>query len=213
MKMSTVYRVFLIDDHPMLRRGLRQLLGLEDDFEVIGEASHGIEALNLCPVLQPDLIMLDDNMPCLSGIETLRRLRQSGYGGKVLIYSVSDADDCVRSALRHGANGYLLKDTEPLELLTQIRSAMRGKTVVSTPLDTTLNSLPAVAELPLAMDLTAREQEVLQLIADGNSNKMIGYHLGITEGTVKVHVKNVLQKLGLRSRVEAAIWVMNHIRK
>ncbi|MDO8698686.1 MAG: two-component system response regulator NarL [Pseudomonas sp.] len=204
------FRLMLVDDHPMMRRGIRQLLELEDDFLIVGEANNGEEALALLETLQPQLILLDNNMPLLNGIETLKRLRQIGYSGKVLLFTVSDAEKDVRDALRFGADGYLLKDMEPEKLIQQVRQALLGELVISPGLTRVLAQALREPQAANQIELTEREQQVLRMIAGGNSNKMIGRKLGITEGTVKVHVKNLLHKLGLRSRVEAAVWAMSH---
>ncbi len=204
------FRLMLVDDHPMMRRGIRQLLELEDDFLIVGEANNGEEALTLLDELQPQLILLDNNMPQLNGIETLKRLRQLGYSGKVLLFTVSDAEKDVREALRYGADGYLLKDMEPEKLIQQVREALHGELVISPGLTRVLAQALREPQAANQVELTEREQQVLRMIAGGNSNKMIGRKLGITEGTVKVHVKNLLHKLGLRSRVEAAVWAMSH---
>lgn len=205
--------ILLVDDHPLMRRGLRQLLATSHDLEVVGEAPNGEHALTLQRELGPDLILLDHHLPGLSGIETLMRLRRGGYGGKVLLYTVSDADEDVRAAMLHGADGYLLKDMEPEDLLRQIRAALGGSVVVSERLARRLDDSLRHDPLRASGDLTAREIEVLRMLVAGNSNKMIGVHLGITEGTVKVHVKNLFQKLGLRSRVEAVVWAMEKLRQ
>ncbi|MCE0460541.1 MULTISPECIES: two-component system response regulator NarL [Pseudomonas] len=206
------HTLLLVDDHPMMRRGIRQMLELEDDLQIVGEASHGEEALTLVEPLKPDLVLLDNNMPQLNGIETLRRLRAMNYTGKVLLFTVSDAEDDIRDALRLDANGYLLKDMEPELLIQYIRDALHGALVISPGLTRVmaqaLRSPPRQADV----ELTERERQVLRAIASGFSNKVIGHKLGITEGTVKVHVKNLLHKLGLRSRVEAAVWAMEHLR-
>ncbi|MGX1175215.1 two-component system response regulator NarL [Pseudomonas sp. R151218B TE3479] len=206
------HTLLLVDDHPMMRRGIRQMLELEDDLQIVGEASHGEEALTLIEPLQPNLVLLDNNMPQMNGIETLRRLRAMHYTGKVLLFTVSDAEDDIRDALRLDANGYLLKDMEPELLIQYIRDALNGALVISPGLTRVmaqaLRSPPRQADV----ELTERERQVLKTIAGGYSNKVIGHKLGITEGTVKVHVKNLLHKLGLRSRVEAAVWAMEHLR-
>ncbi|MBV4551790.1 two-component system response regulator NarL [Pseudomonas sp. SWRI102] len=206
------HTLLLVDDHPMMRRGIRQMLELEDDLQIVGEASHGEEALALIEPLKPDLVLLDNNMPQMNGIETLRRLRAMNYTGKVLLFTVSDAEDDIRDALRLDANGYLLKDMEPELLIQYIRDALGGALVISPGLTRVmaqaLRSPPRQADV----ELTERERQVLRTIASGYSNKVIGHKLGITEGTVKVHVKNLLHKLGLRSRVEAAVWAMEHLR-
>ncbi|OLF53457.1 two-component system response regulator NarL [Pseudomonas chlororaphis] len=212
MNPSPSYRILLVDDHPMMRRGIRQMLELEDDLQIVGEAGHGEEALALIEPLRPDLVLLDNNMPQLNGIETLRRLRAMGYAGKVLLFTVSDAEDDIRDALRLDADGYLLKDMEPELLIQYLRDALNGALVISPGLTRVmaqaLRSPPRQADV----ELTERERQVLKTIAGGYSNKVIGHKLGITEGTVKVHVKNLLHKLGLRSRVEAAVWAMEHLR-
>ncbi len=208
---STRARILLVDDHPMMRRGIRQLLELEDDFLIVGEANNGEEALSLIDSLQPQLILLDNNMPQMNGVETLKRLRQVGYSGKVLLFTVSDAERDVRDALRFGADGYLLKDMEPEKLIQQGREALLGELVISPTLTRVLAQALREPQGAPQVELTERERQVLKMIAGGNSNKMIGRKLGITEGTVKVHVKNLLHKLGLRSRVEAAVWAMEHV--
>ncbi|APC18760.1 two-component system response regulator NarL [Pseudomonas frederiksbergensis] len=212
MNPSLQHTILLVDDHPMMRHGIRQMLELEDDFEIVGEAGNGEEALGLIEPLQPDLVLLDNNMPQMNGIETLRRLRAMHYTGKVLLFTVSDAEDDIRDALRLDADGYLLKDMEPELLIQYIRDALNGALVISPGLTQVMaQALRAPARQPV-VELTERERQVLKTIASGFSNKVIGHKLGITEGTVKVHVKNLLHKLGLRSRVEAAVWAMEHLR-
>lgn len=212
MNTTAAHTLLLVDDHPMMRRGLRQLLELEDDLQVIGEANNGIEALEMVRELRPELILLDNNMPELNGVQTLKRLRKQNFPGKVLLFTVSDDEDDVRDAMRLGADGYLLKDMEPEILIQQIRLALQGALVISPALTRVLAQ--ALRNPPSAsqLDLTDRERQVLKMIAAGSSNKVIGNKLGITEGTVKVHVKNLLHKLGLRSRVEAAVWALEHLR-
>lgn len=212
MNVSPRPTLLLVDDHPMMRRGLRQLIEVAGDLEVAGEAAGGEQALALVASLQPDLVLLDQQMPGLSGIEILMRLRRNGFAGKVLLYTVSDANEDVRAAMLHGADGYLLKDMEPEDLLQQMRAALKGEVVISPRLAQQLDSQLREDPLRAAGDLTTREIEVLRMLVAGNSNKMIGVHLGITEGTVKVHVKNLFQKLGLRSRVEAVVWAMEKLR-
>lgn len=212
MSSTEQHTILLVDDHPLMRRGMRQLLELQEDFRVIGEASHGEEALQCVPELQPDLILLDNNMPQLNGIETLKRLRQNGFRGVVLLFTVSDAEDEVRDAMRNGADGYLLKDMDPDQLIVQIREALNGEIVVSPSLTRVLAQALRAPSATAHFELTDRERQVLKSIASGNSNKVIAQKLGITEGTVKVHVKNLLHKLGLRSRVEAAVWALEHLK-
>ncbi|SEQ65763.1 MULTISPECIES: two-component system response regulator NarL [Pseudomonas] len=212
MTSSTAYRLLLVDDHPMMRRGLKQLLGMEDALSVIGEASDGLDALEQVALLTPDLVLLDNNMPRLNGVETLKRLRELGYNGKILLFTVSDDEQDVRDALRLGADGYLLKDMEPEVLIQQVLEALTGSLVVSPALTRVLAQALRTPSPASQVELTERERQVLKMIATGISNKVIGSKLGITEGTVKVHVKNLLHKLGFRSRVEAAVWALDHLR-
>jgi two-component system nitrate/nitrite response regulator NarL len=206
------HTLLLADDHPMMRRGIRQLIELESDLVVVGEANNGEEACDEVMRLVPDLVLLDNNMPQLNGVETLKRLRELGFAGKVLLFTVSDAENDVRDAMRFGADGYLLKDMEPEHLIARLREVLRGALVVSPSLTTVLAQALRAPQSASSLDLTDRERQVLKMIAGGLSNKMIGNKLGITEGTVKVHVKNLLHKLGLRSRVEAAIWALENLR-
>lgn len=209
----TPHRLLLVDDHPMMRRGIRQLLELEEDLQVVGEAGNGQEALDQLAELQPDLVLLDNNMPQMNGVETLKKIRERGFTGKVLLFTVSDAEEDVRDALRFGADGYLLKDMEPEQLIDQLRRVLLGQMTVSPALTPVLaQALRNPQQGATQADLTDRERQVLKMISAGLSNKMIGNKLGITEGTVKVHVKNLLHKLGLRSRVEAAVWALEHLR-
>ncbi|MGN8248886.1 two-component system response regulator NarL [Pseudomonas sp. SMV7] len=212
MNVAAPYTLLLADDHPMMRRALRQLIELESDLVVVGEANNGVEACELVQRLQPDLVVLDNNMPELNGVEALKRLREQGYAGRILLFTVSDAEQDVRDAMRFGANGYLLKDMEPELLIERIRDLLAGSLVVSPALTTVLAQALRASHGASSLDLTDRERQVLKMIAGGLSNKMIGNKLGITEGTVKVHVKNLLHKLGLRSRVEAAVWALENLR-
>jgi two-component system nitrate/nitrite response regulator NarL len=211
MNSALAHTLLLVDDHPMMRRGLRQLIELEDDLTVVGEANNGMEACEMTEQLEPDLVVLDNNMPLLNGLETLKRLREQGFGGKVLLFTVSDTEQDVRDAMRFGADGYLLKDMEPEQLIERLREVLDGSLVVSPALTTVLAQALRTPQGASSLDLTDRERQVLKMITSGLSNKMIGNKLGITEGTVKVHVKNLLHKLGLRSRVEAAVWALEHL--
>ena len=198
----------------MMRRGLRDLLELEDDLEMVGEAGNGEEAISLAQQIEPDLILMDLNMPGIDGLETTRRMRDADVDARIIMFTVSDEHSHVLEALRNGADGYLLKDMDAEQLIEQIRIAATGKMALSPELTQVLAE--AIRERPKPSgqvqfsSLTKREKEVLRLIAKGHSNKMIARKLGITEGTVKVHVKNLLHKLGLRSRVEAAVWVLEN---
>lgn len=204
--------IMIVDDHPLLRKGLKQLLALEDDLEVIAEASSGAEAIPLAVELDPDLIILDLNMQGLDGIATLQRLREEGVTSRIVMLTVSDADEDVVNAISNGADGYLLKDSDPEELLEQIKRALNGKMVLSEAVTQVLATAlrrPSVKPQSELNSLTNREHEILSFIAKGLSNKLIARELNISDGTVKVHVKHLLKKLGLRSRVEAAVWMVN----
>ncbi|MAM00246.1 two-component system response regulator NarL [Hydrocarboniclastica marina] len=204
--------ILLIDDHPLLRQGVRQLIDMEDDMVVVGEASNARDGVKLAAELDPDLILLDLNMPEIGGIEALGLLRQESISSRIVIFTVSDNEDDVVAALRAGADGYLLKDMEPEDMLARLHEAAVGKMVISGRLTTLLAQALRTQkpELPKAdgASLTPRERDILALIAEGLSNKMIGRRLDISDGTVKVHVKHLLKKLNLRSRVEAAVWAV-----
>ena len=205
-------RLLLVDDHPMLRRGMADLLSLEMDIHVAGEANHGVEALNFLQETSVDLIVLDYNMPVMNGIETLKAIRERQIEGKVLLFTVSDNIKDVQDALALGVDGYLLKDMEPDEIVGNIRRILRGELVISPALAPILAAAIRKPVQPESNpDLTERELQVLYMIRDGMSNKMIGNKLGIAESTVKVHVKHILAKISLRTRVEAAVWAVENL--
>ena len=209
---STTASIMLVDDHPLLRKGLRQLISMDDELEVIAEASNGADAITQGVELDPDLILLDLNMQGMNGLETLRHLRDQGVTSRIVMLTVSDADEDVLQAISLGADGYLLKDMEPEELLEQIKRALNGKMVLSeavTQILATAIRNPNNKSSGEIDALTQRELEILKLIAKGLSNKLIARELDISDGTVKVHVKHLLKKLHLRSRVEAAVWMIN----
>lgn len=209
---TDVTKIMIVDDHPLFRKGLAQLLNDQADFEVMLEASSGDEALSLLTENEPDLIILDLNMRGRDGLSTLQMMRDREITSRILMLTVSDAQNDVLSCLRAGADGYLLKDLDPQELLTQIRESANGSVVVDSRLASALAN--AVRERTTSKtgmaSLTDREQQIVKLIANGMSNKMIARHFDIVESTVKVHVKHLLKKLGLRSRVEAAIWAIEN---
>jgi two-component system nitrate/nitrite response regulator NarL len=201
-------KILIVDDHPTLRKGLMQLINLEDDLRVIGEAGNGEEALERAKTLKPDLILLDLNLPVMNGFEILQGLRDAKCNSRIVVFSVSEEQGDIAKALRLGADGYLLKDMEPEELIDSLRESASGKLVVSSKLNEAMaRALRQQDELPNSYSsLTQREKQVLECLSEGLSNKMIGRKMSIAEGTVKVHVKRLLQKLGMRSRVEAAVW-------
>ncbi|AGI25735.1 transcriptional regulator NarL [Pseudomonas sp. ATCC 13867] len=206
-------RILLVDDHPMMRKGVIQLLEFEEDLRVVGEASSGEEALHMAAELEPDMILLDLNMKGMNGLDTLRAMRENGVDARIVVFTVSDDRNDVINVLRAGADGYLLKDMEPERLLEHIRQAATGQLTISPQLTQVLAQALRGDDRPKGIEeLTDRERQILRQLAHGYSNKMIARKLDITEGTVKVHVKRVLHKLGMRSRVEAAVWaVENHL--
>ncbi|XNM72995.1 two-component system response regulator NarL [Escherichia coli] len=201
--------ILLIDDHPMLRTGVKQLISMAPAITVVGEASNGEQGIELAESLDPDLILLDLNMPGMNGLETLDKLRES-LSGRIVVFSVSNHEEDVVTALKRGADGYLLKDMEPEDLLKALHQAAAGEMVLSealTPvLAASLRANRATTERDVNQ-LTPRERNISKLIAQGLPNKMIARRLDITESTVKVHVKHMLKKMKLKSRVEAAVWV------
>lgn len=203
-----------IDDHPLFRKGVSDLIGMEPSLSMIGEAASGEEGLRLAKELSPDLILLDLNMKGMDGIATLKAIKEAELDARVVMLTVSDHEDDVVAALRAGADGYLLKDMEPEDTLDYLRQAASGKMAISERLTELLaHALRHEASHPGDLNqagLTAREDQILKLIAQGLSNKMIARNLDITEGTVKVHVKHLLKKLNLRSRVEVAVWAVNN---
>lgn len=213
---DSITTLIAIDDHPLFRKGVADLIGMESSLNMIGEAASGEEGLVLAEELHPDLILLDLNMKGMDGIETLKQIKEREPDARVIMLTVSDNEEDVVAALRAGADGYLLKDMEPEDTLEYLRQAARGKLVISERLTELLaHALRTEGSHPSDTSqagLTEREEQILSLIAQGLSNKMIARKLDITEGTVKVHVKHLLKKLNLRSRVEAAVWAVNEAR-
>jgi two-component system nitrate/nitrite response regulator NarL len=211
-------RVLLIDDHALVRRGIEELLQSRG-VQVVASVSSGEEGVRRARELAADIILLDVKMPGMSGIETLKTLRASGVATPVVMLTMSREDADLSAALRGGAQGYLLKDMEPEELVPALEAALRGEDIVAREMVGTLARLvrsKAATEpqtrrpaAPFA-ELTPRELEILECVADGSSNKMISRALDITEGTVKLHVKAILRKLGIGSRVEAAVIATEH---
>ncbi len=205
-------RVLVIDDHPLIRRALAQLLGSLPDLELAGEASSCDEGCELAAALDPDLVLLDLNFGRAekNGLQALRALRDTGCEARILVLTVSDDPADLAAAIRAGADGYLLKDADPEQLISGLRDALHGRTVISPKL------AGALAQLIRRDDsverrsgaLTEREAHILCLLTQGQSNKLIAQELKIAEGTVKVHVKRLLNKLRFRSRLEAAVWAI-----
>ena len=201
--MTEKKKVLLIDDHPLMRRGIKQLVELDTNFEVIGDVGNGNDGITLALKEEPDLIILDLNMKGLSGLDTLKALRAEGVDARIVILTVSDAKNDIFALIDAGADGYLLKDTEPEVLLSQLKLIANGEVVLSESIKNLLLERHS-AQSPLD-SLTDREMGVLQLIATGLSNKQIAGKLFISEETVKVHIRNLLRKLNVHSRVAATV--------
>jgi two-component system nitrate/nitrite response regulator NarL len=209
--MSENTRVLVIDDHPLLRKGVCQLLELTDGFTVVGEAASGREGIELAKQLDPDLILLDLNMKGINGLETLRTLRDMGVDSRIILLTVSNAPEDLIAAIRAGADGYILKDNDPDDILALISNAMQGQTAISPELASLLAAAlreESMSDQRSHASLTERETAILKCLAVGKSNKLIARELDIMESTVKVHVRNLLKKLKFRSRVEAAVWAV-----
>ena len=207
--MNESCRVLIVDDHPLFRRGLVQLLRTIPAFVLVGEAGSGAEGLALARELRPDLILLDLNMRDGDGLDMLRGLRTARSKARVVMVTVSDSGEDEVAALRGGAEGYLLKDMEPEAMLEALQDVAAGRVVIPPQLNHLLAAALRGESRPQsagAAGLTEQELRILEKIAAGLSNKQIGRELDIAEGTVKVHVKHILRKLELRSRVEAAVW-------
>ncbi len=211
-------RILLVDDQPLFRRALATLIAAQPQLSIVGEAETGLAAVELAHELKPDLILMDVEMPVMNGVEATRRIRDEVPDAKVVILTVSEADDHLFDAIRFGAHGYLLKDLRPEQLYELIRAVMRDETALSPAIAGRLmrefrerpNGSRVVTAEPSGPALTHREIQIMQLVADGLSNKEIGVHLSITEGTVKNHVHNALEKLQLENRIQAAAYVVRH---
>lgn len=206
--MNDQLKVLIIDDHPLMRRGIQQLVELEEGFEVVGGAGNGSEGINLALQTSPDLIILDLNMKGLSGLDTLKALRAEDVDARIVILTVSDAKNDIFTLIDAGADGYLLKDTEPDTLLSQLKRIAQGEVILS---DSIKNLLLERQSSQSPIDsLTDREIDVLRLVATGLSNKQIAGQLFISEETVKVHIRNLLRKLNVHSRVAATVLYFEH---
>jgi two-component system nitrate/nitrite response regulator NarL len=222
-------RVLLVDDQPLFRRAIATLVAEQPDFVVVGEAANGREAIEQARALAPDVVVMDIEMPVMNGVEAVRILRGELPAIKLVVLTVSESEEYLFAAIRAGAHGYLLKNLRPEELYEMLRAVMRGETPIS-PLiagwllkefrqprgeseaaDQAGRRGPSQSDAltaQLTTKLTRRELETLQLVADGLSNKEIAFQLSITEGTVKNHVHNALEKLQLENRIQAAAYVV-----
>lgn len=200
-------RLLIVDDHAIVREGLRLLLEDVPTLEVVGEAANGQQALELAAALRPEVVLLDLSMPVLGGLETARRLRAAQPECRILVLTSFAEDQDVRTAMQLGVAGYLLKDVLKADLVAAIERAARGEPVLHPEVQ---RKLIQQLSQPEAEPLTEREREVLRSIARGLSNREIADHLHITEGTVKGHVSNILAKLHLQDRTQAALYAVKH---
>ncbi|GAA4670551.1 response regulator transcription factor [Streptomyces chumphonensis] len=209
--MAERIRVLLVDDHQVVRRGLRTFLEVQDDIEVVGEAADGAAGVEEARRLTPDVILLDVKMPGSDGIAALRGLREAGSAARVLVVTSFTEQRTAVPALRAGASGYLYKDIDPDALAGAIRSVHAGHVILEPEVAAALLTEEATTPAPgRSSGLTDREREVLGLIADGRSNREIARALVLSEKTVKTHVSNILMKLDLADRTQAALWAVRH---
>lgn len=205
-------RILIVDDHAVVRRGLKALLGTEPDMEIVGEAENGREAIDQAERLEPDVILMDLVMPEVSGVEATRQIVSRNKKTRVLVLTSFGGDDKLFPALKAGAQGYLLKDTSPEELVRAIRGVLREQSTLTPSVARRL--LRELSKDPAAMtrleSLTSRETEVLQLIARGLSNESIADRLCISEATARTHVSSILGKLNVASRTQAALYALKH---
>jgi DNA-binding NarL/FixJ family response regulator len=203
-------KVMLVDDQNLVRKGVRSLLELSEEIEVIAEAADGQEAIRMLPDVNPDVVLLDMRMPGLSGVDVLRRLNESGALPPTIILTTFDDDELVLAGIRHGAKGYLLKDVSLDELVNAVKTVAAGGSMVKPAVTERLlkglqNMETDFSSLDRPDPLTERETEILRLMAGGYSNKEIANSLGVAEGTVKNHVSNILSKMGVRDRTRAVL--------
>ena len=208
--MSELIRVMVVDDHPVVRRGIKSLLGEEEDIQVVGEAVNGRDALEKVESLQPDVILMDLVMPEMTGIEAIEKITASHPDAKILVMTSFAADDKVFPSIKAGALGYLLKDSDPEDLIRMIRQVFRGELsihpTIARKVIQELNRPPKEPLTPSPM--TEREVEILQLLAQGIENKEIARRLVVRNATVRTHVSNILRKLQLANRVQATLYAL-----
>ncbi|MBO3461676.1 response regulator transcription factor [Aetokthonos hydrillicola Thurmond2011] len=212
-------KVLIVDDQSLIRQGLKVLLELEQDLEIVGEAENGEIAIKLVEAFNPDVVLMDIRMPVMDGVAATKEIQNRFTGSKVLVLTTFDDDEYVTAALQNGAMGYLFKDTPSEELAVAIRAVYKGYTqlgpgIVKKLLTLFPNTSPAASPPPpppSLAELTPREKDVLRLIASGASNREIASQLYISEGTVKNHVTNILNRLELRDRTQAAIFANSYL--
>ncbi len=220
--MSQAIRILVVDDHTLFRRGLSALLARDPQLRVVGDAGDAGEAIRRAAELQPDVVLLDNHLPGVTGVHAIGSLREAAPQARIIMLTVSEDEQDLSAALRDGASGYLLKTIEGDALGEAIRRAMRGESVIAPEMTDKLvaayrqaaggatSPLPEIAAPSVLAQLSAREQDILRGIARGDSNKVIARALGIAETTVKIHVQHVLRKLDVSSRVHAAVIATSH---
>jgi DNA-binding NarL/FixJ family response regulator len=215
---ATRIRVLLADDHALFRKALAILFREEPDFEVVGEAADGIEAIAQAAALRPDVILMDMRMPRADGPAATRRILETSPDAKIVMLTVSGDEDSVVDAVQSGAQGYLLKTIDPPALFDALRGVVRGEAALASGVATTIMraftraGLHSAVGTPPRAELNAREREIVALVAEGKSNKEIATRLGLAENTVKNHLKNILATLHLENRVQVAVSVLNEHR-
>ncbi len=207
-------RILVIDDHTLFRRGVRALLAQEQGFQVVGDAADPVEGAKLAAHLHPEVILLDLHMPGITGLEAIPALREAAPRARIVMLTVSEDAEDLMACLRAGASGYLLKNIDGEYLVDSIRRAARGESTMSAQMTSKLIAeLHAASHVPAdprKPPLSPRESEILRLVATGSSNKEVARALGVAESTVKIHVQHILRKLGLSSRVQAAVYAAEH---
>jgi len=208
-------RVMIADDHPLVRQGIKQILELEEDIVVIGQASNGSEAVRIARECKPDVILMDINMPVVNGIQAIKELRQDQYQFKIIVLTIHEDREYLFKTLQLGAEGYVLKDAEPYVLIDAIRNVYQGQTYIQSNMTKELVKEFNRVTLNEKVNnehskLTAREIEVLELIAEGMINKEIAKQLYISEKTVKNHVSSIFKKLNVSDRTQAAIYAFKN---
>jgi NarL family two-component system response regulator LiaR len=208
--MSEIIRVMVVDDHPVVRRGMKSLLEEEDDIELVGEAVNGKDAIEKVEILKPDVILMDLVMPEMNGIEAIERITASHPDARILVMTSFAADDKVFPSIKAGALGYVLKDSDPDDLIRMIRQVYRGElSIHPTIARKVIQELNHPAKDPLTPSpITEREEKILQLLAQGMENKEIAAYLVVRDATVRTHVSNILRKLQLANRVQATLYAL-----
>lgn len=210
-------KLLLVDDQTLIRQGLASLLSLEEDFEIVGQAGHGDEAVKMVSNIRPDIVLMDIRMPIMDGVAATKIIREANPDIKILVLTTFDEDEYIVQAMQAGASGYLLKDAPTEQLATAIRSVHNGFTqlgpTIAPKLFSRLNTPTSAStqkEDPQTM-FTGRELEILKLLGQGKSNKEIAQALFITEGTVKNHITKILSQLNARDRTQAALWAQQNL--